>query len=128
MMDAKTFLSAAGPGKHWETEVIHIVTTNVSGNMQSWQATRECFVLGWQSSSSSNFHVYKNATPGTSLNTTAGVYNQQIWDGGAASANFYGQCWMFAKLVSGDILNFRTTTATQMHFYLFIGYLVPDSP
>jgi len=113
---------------HWETEIIHIVTTNISGNMQSWTATRECFLLGFSCSSNTNFHLYKNATPSTSLNTTAGVYNVQVWDGGAAAGTTFGYPSMFEKLLVGDILNFTTTAATQTHCYLFIGYQVFDTP
>jgi hypothetical protein len=127
-MDAQTFLGTAGAtGKHWETDIIHIVTTSVSGNMQSWTADRECYLLGFQCSQNTNWHLYKNTTPATSLNATAGVYNQPIWDGGANASNYFGASMMFCKLVAGDILNFRITTATTTHCYLYIGYVVPDT-
>lgn len=123
-MDAATLALLPGAaGKHWETEIIHVVTTNISGNMQSWTAQRECYVLGFQCSQTTNWHLFKNTTPPAALNTTAGVYNQQIWEGGSTAGSQFGAMLMFEKLIAGDILNFRTTTATQTHFYVCIGYL-----
>ena len=132
LMDAQTFLAAAGPGQHWETEVIHFVTTNISGNMQSWTVTKTCYILGWWCSASSNFHLAKNITPPTSLNTTAGVYNGAesgyIWEGGAAAGNQTGGGFMSKKLIAGDLVNLRITSATQTHLYLLIGFLVGETP
>lgn len=132
LADAQTIVDlvrAEGGDVEYDTESILLFTTSVSGNVQTWRAPRDGFILGWLCSAGSQFMLTINLDPPAANAAAGGVYTGAVWysaatNPAATQANQLPP--LRHRFKANDAINVRTLSATTVLLWLFVGY--PQTP
>lgn len=127
LADAQTLVGLQGPAQadvNYDGEFVILATSNVSGSMASWVASRDGFVLGWRSNVSTGLAIAINADPPiAAANPSAGtVLTGVIAYVGSAVAGQMMQTAMNIPFKVNDVIKIRTGAASTLVVELYLGY------
>lgn len=124
-MDAKTLGVIAG--EDYDSDLVVLFTTSTSGNIQTWRAPKDGFILGWQCSAASQWALTvavdpPAATPVVQGSVTAGIGAAFIGGGTNPASTHITVPPLRFRFKNGDAINLRTFAATAVCLWLYVGY------
>jgi hypothetical protein len=118
-------VGTSGDDMDYDTETVFMITSNVAGSMVSWTAQRDGFILGFISSSASNFALAVNVDPVSAAGLGPNVFTGHVWypcASNPAAQQIPLPTQIRYPFLKNDIIKLRTISATLTALWLFVGY------
>jgi len=120
-----------GGSVDYSCEAVLLLTTSVSGNVQTWRAPKDGFILGWISSAASQYGLSLRVDPPAAVGAAGSVYTGALWYPSSinpATAFQPFPAGLRIKFKATDAVNLKTYAATTVALWLFVAYFEVADP